>query len=208
MPRLTIIRDDNAVYVDGRALTVDCSALASDIRAVQWNGTAGHIEYDEELARAPDPITSIDAYLSLLTAWETARAAADHVPTWAELTTEQKRDRVNAERDRRMQTFTFGGVVYDFDQLSRARIDKAKTNAMAAIELGLQPGDYRWADPDTDFGWITKANSFTLMDAQTALAFGLAAAAWEGKLIVAARNLKDQNPIPQDYADDSHWPSS
>ena len=123
-------------------------------------------------------------------------------------TADELREMINAERDRRMSKFKFGGVEYDFGLVDRTRIDKAKTNAMAAIELGAQPGNLRWADPDFDFGWITAANGFTLMDAQTTLAFGLAAAAWEGKLIVAARNLKDQNPVPQDYANDSHWPSS
>ena len=35
--RLTIIRSDNMVYVDGEPLTVDCSSLDPSIHAIQWN---------------------------------------------------------------------------------------------------------------------------------------------------------------------------
>lgn len=116
---------------------------------------------------------------------------------------------VDAERDRRLQTFTFAGVVYDFDEISRNRIDKARGSALAALIAGAEPGDLRWADPNNDFGWISADNTFHTMDAQTALAFGNAAAAWEGLHIVAARNLKNQNPIPSDYATNaSYWPTA
>lgn len=43
--RVTIIRDDNAVIVDGVPHTVDCSALPTDFHALQWGGSKGEIEY-------------------------------------------------------------------------------------------------------------------------------------------------------------------
>ena len=114
---------------------------------------------------------------------------------------------VDAERDRRLMTFTFGGVVYDFDEISRNRIDKARGSALAAIIAGAEANDLRWADANNDFGWIAADNSFTTMDAPTTLAFGNAAAAWEGLHIVAARALKNMSPIPSDYAtNDNYWP--
>jgi hypothetical protein len=115
---------------------------------------------------------------------------------------------VDAERDRRLEKFVFAGVEYDFDVLSRGRIDKARGSALAAMIAGAEANDLRWADADHDFGWIAADNSFTLMDAPTALAFGNAAAAWEGLHIVAARNLKNMSPIPSDYASNSYWPAS
>lgn len=123
-------------------------------------------------------------------------------------TREQMQARVNAERDRRISKFTFNGVVYDYDPTSSDRIDKARGSALAAIIAGAQPGNLRWADPEVDFGWIAANNSFTLMDAPTTLAFGNAAAAWEGLHIVAARTLKDMTNIPEDYANDSYWPTA
>jgi hypothetical protein len=48
MARYTIIRDDNAVYVDGLAKTVDCSGMDGRVRAVQFDTVKGkgHVEYD------------------------------------------------------------------------------------------------------------------------------------------------------------------
>lgn len=114
---------------------------------------------------------------------------------------------VDRERDRRLMTFAFGGVTYDFDETSRNRIDKARGSALAAIIAGAEANNLRWADANNDFGWIAADNSFVTMDAPTCLAFGNAAAAWEGLHIVAARALKNMSPIPADYAtNDNYWP--
>lgn len=43
--RLTIIKDDNKVLVDGVARTVDCSSLPPDFHALQWDGAEGEVEY-------------------------------------------------------------------------------------------------------------------------------------------------------------------
>jgi hypothetical protein len=37
--------------------------------------------------------------------------------------------------------------------------------------------------------------------------FCIAAMEYKNDLIKAARKLKDMQPIPEDYADDKHWPS-
>lgn len=119
--------------------------------------------------------------------------------------------RINVERDRRTSRFRFGGIVYDYDALSSDRIDKARGSALAVIiARSGDPtlvGDLRWANPNIDFGWIAADNTFQPMDALTTLAFGNAAAAWEGLHIIAARALKDLSTIPEDYADDRHWPA-
>lgn len=87
--RLTIIRDDNAVYIDGRCLTIDCTALPESVRAVQWEGTSGHIEFDPEPPRMPEPITDLDAFASLISAWHAAAEAIDNPPPPPPPTTEQ-----------------------------------------------------------------------------------------------------------------------
>lgn len=131
-----------------------------------------------------------------------AETVDDPAPTREEL-----QQRINQERDRRLRTFKFGNVVYDFDTVSANRIDKARGSALAAVIAGAQPNDLRWADPNVDFGWIAADNTMHTMDAQTTLAFGNAAAAWEGLHIIAARTLKDMTNIPGDYANDSYWPA-
>lgn len=115
-------------------------------------------------------------------------------------------DDVNAERDRRLSAFTYAGKAYDFDAGSRENISGAGTLAMAAIIVGAQVGDLRWADPSVDFVWIAADNSLIPMDAQTCLEFAQAAASWKAKHIYAARALKDLPSIPADYKNDQYWP--
>ncbi len=45
--RMTIIRDDNVVGINGQFRKVDLTGFPPDVRAVQWNETTGHIEYDD-----------------------------------------------------------------------------------------------------------------------------------------------------------------
>ncbi len=66
--RLTIIKEDNMVYVDKVAKEVDCSDLPQDFHALQWNGESGWIEFVNNY-KAPEQITSIEAYQKYIDAW-------------------------------------------------------------------------------------------------------------------------------------------
>ena len=113
---------------------------------------------------------------------------------------------VNQERDRRLSAdFEFQGKMYQRDRISLQRITGAATLAGFAIGQGAQVGDYKWADPNNDFGWIASDNTVTLMDAQTCFTFGQAAANVETRLIFKAAALRSMNPIPEDYTDDKWW---
>lgn len=116
-------------------------------------------------------------------------------------------DDVDRERDRRMTTFVFQGVAYDFDSASRENIQGAFVIAQGAVLAGKAQGDLRWFSPSYDFKWIAQNNTLTSMDAQTMLAFGIAAAAWKSAHIFKARALKDIHPIPPNYTDSSWWPA-
>lgn len=72
--RVTIIRDDSLVGIDGQFRQVDLSGLPDDIRAVQWNGTGGHVEYDEAPNTALPHITGFQLFIER---WE---AAVPQVP--------------------------------------------------------------------------------------------------------------------------------
>ena len=63
MATLTIIKPDNNIAEDGVWRTVDCSGLASNVHAVQWDGSAGWIEYNDGTVN--ETIDSISAYSSL-----------------------------------------------------------------------------------------------------------------------------------------------
>jgi len=113
---------------------------------------------------------------------------------------------VNAERDRRLRAgFTFGGVRFDFDAVSQARVTGAATLAGFAVAAGAPAGNFFWANPSQGFAWIAKDNSVVPMDAQTCFAFGQAAAAHESAHVFAAFAMKAAG-VPDSYTDDKHWP--
>lgn len=196
--KLTIVRDDNAVGVDGRWMTVDCSSLPDEVRAVQWNGTTGHIEYDASPPKAPKAITSIDAYASIIAAWTTAKNAAD-APRAPRAATA---DDVARERNRRLALgfdYDFGGQrgvhhigTTDADMRGWSEVS---TYAGALIDSG---------DTETTIA-IATDTGLTQVTAPEWRAIEIAAAAFRQPLWAASFALMAQSPIPQDYTDDSHW---
>lgn len=55
--RLTIIPNDNMVIIDGVGAIVDLSHLPATVHAIQWDGSAGEVEYVKPANRR---ITSLD----------------------------------------------------------------------------------------------------------------------------------------------------
>jgi hypothetical protein len=126
---------------------------------------------------------------------------APPTPDWSAL--------INAERDRRiLANFSFGGVPYNFDEVSKGRISGASVMALAAMGQGAQPGDTYWHGGVTPFVWVAADNSLNVMDAQTCFAFGLAAASHDRAHIYAGHALKAMDPVPADFADDTYWPAA
>jgi len=84
--RITIVREDNTVIVDGRALPIDCGPLAAAIHAVQWHGDKGHIEYVNPPGAPPEDflpnaeIESLEPFQSVVNAWQAAADAIDKPP--------------------------------------------------------------------------------------------------------------------------------
>lgn len=68
--RVTIIKDDGIVGVGGVFRKIDLSSLAPEIRAVQWDGVRGHIEYYDE--DAPNyAISDISEFQGLIDLYNT-----------------------------------------------------------------------------------------------------------------------------------------
>lgn len=113
---------------------------------------------------------------------------------------------VDAERDRRIaETFAFSGKSFQLDPASQGRITAMGADARFAVLGGAQPGDLRWADPDTDFAWIAADNTVLPMDAQTMVEFSSAAKLWVMTHTFIGRAIKNLDPIPADFADDIYW---
>ncbi len=85
--RVTIIKDDNAVVVDGEHRIVDCSTLPEDFHALQWNGTSGEIEYrvarcahcGARSKKGSEFIVDLGPYVSYVAAWNEAKKAKTDV---------------------------------------------------------------------------------------------------------------------------------
>lgn len=73
MATLTIVKDDKWVKVDGVGLTLDAVDLPANVHAIQWDGTTGHIEYNDGTAN--ETISSIDAYSTITNDHATLKAA-------------------------------------------------------------------------------------------------------------------------------------
>lgn len=77
--RLTIIKQDNAVYIDSVVREIDCSSLEASFHALQWDETSGEIEVCDPVTKKlvrNDVIDSIAPYQSFVDAWN-AQASAE-----------------------------------------------------------------------------------------------------------------------------------
>lgn len=66
--RLTIVRDDNVVGVNGTFRKVDLTGLPAGVRALQWDGTSGHLEYDDSTNAELTSITPFQTFIDRWTA--------------------------------------------------------------------------------------------------------------------------------------------
>lgn len=83
--RVTIVKEDNAVIVDGDRRTVDCSSLPADFHALQWDTPFGEVEYaavrcDHCGHRSKKPnerISDLSPYQKYVDAWHVAKGNAN-----------------------------------------------------------------------------------------------------------------------------------
>jgi hypothetical protein len=76
--KLTIIKDDGAVYKDGKNyLNLNLNSIPSDVHALQWNNDNGHIEYVEGTDHVlNEKITELPSWVNdALIEWQTAHDA-------------------------------------------------------------------------------------------------------------------------------------
>lgn len=73
--KLTIIKEDNMVLVDGKALELDLSTITfpENFWALQWNSSSGHIEYNSPMIQNNE-ITSLPDWANVcVTKWQTRK---------------------------------------------------------------------------------------------------------------------------------------
>tara|TARA_X000001036_G_scaffold296985_1_gene276078 strand:- start:1451 stop:1879 length:429 start_codon:yes stop_codon:yes gene_type:complete len=75
MATLTIIKNDKFVAIDNEGYFLDAVDLPSNVHAIQWDGSAGWIEYNDGTAN--ETIDSISAYSTITDNHATKKAAVE-----------------------------------------------------------------------------------------------------------------------------------
>lgn len=120
--RLIIIREDGFMSINGRGLTIELADMPSDLHAVQWYGSDGHVE---RIGQINQPINTLGEYISWIERWQARAAELDAPPV---ITLEEAKASKNAEinaarTEANSRTFPHAGRDFACDALSRSDID-------------------------------------------------------------------------------------
>lgn len=183
--RLTIIVPDSVVGVNGEFRHLDLTSLDPTIRALQWDGATGHIEFND--GKANQAITDIDSFMSLITAWNALTPPPPAPPTLEDLKAE-KTTQINASRDiEEAAGFSYLNKVFDSDPLSVQRISIAAQTAQL--------------DPNFVIGWTAQDNTVVSLNQSQMLGMPAALAVHAYTLHEKARQLKGQVAAAASSAD-------
>jgi hypothetical protein len=163
--RVTIVKPDGFVGIDGEFLPVNMDSLEQTLRVVQWDGQKGHVEWTD---RDNTDITSMVDFQPVIDAWHTAKEAllaslVEPVKTIEEIknsylaAAQAEKKRVKDGR------FLLDGILFDSDDAAN----------IAYLQLQVKLG----ANPDYIIRWKASAGVWITMDATifTSVAAGLEA---------------------------------
>ncbi|MDP1886635.1 DUF4376 domain-containing protein [Polaromonas sp.] len=134
--KISIIPEDNVVIINGNAQKLVGAIWPENVRAIQWSGNSGFIEYRERGQEFIDDIAMVQPFIDLHAAAK-ALAEAPVVLTLEQLKA-AKNQAINAWRlAANFTTFPHAGKVFSCDQLSRSDIDG--TNGAMTLTNNLPP---------------------------------------------------------------------
>jgi hypothetical protein len=132
--RVTVIREDGVIGINGVFRRVDLSEMLEGIRAIQWNENSGHVEYDDY--QIPNlMIDTIEAVQSFITLWE---QAAPPPPSAAERIS-AAHARINAAYEKAVKELTAG---YPDREIASWDKQEAEARALYADTSAVTP----WID--------------------------------------------------------------
>lgn len=142
--KLTIIVPDGTVGIDGEFRHVDLTSINPNLRAVQWDGTKGHIEFED--GSPNQAISNIVQFTNVVNAWQALTPPAPTPPTIDELKASAWAN-IKAHRDQLIQTggYKVGTKWFHSDTFSRTQ-QIGLTMMGANIPAGLQ-----WKTMDGSF---------------------------------------------------------
>ena len=175
--RLTIIRDDGVVGIDGVWRTVSMSALDPDIRAVQWDDEkGGHVEYDDS---ANTTLNNVNSFQTFIDRWIAAAPPEPDPPTPAELKA-AAHARINTAYVMAVNTLTSG---YPENEIASWPKQEAEARGWLADNSTPTP----WIDAAASARDVTKADFIGLV-----IANADALAPLHGALSGKRQYLRDQ----------------
>lgn len=174
--RVTIIKEDGVVGIDGIFRHVDLAAFPNEIRAVQWNGESGHVEYQDSGIPNLD-LTTIDGYQGFIDLWAAA-APVVVPPTPAELKA-AAHARINAAYEVSVNNLTAGYPKSEIDSWAKQETEAREWTANNSTATP-------WIDSAASARGIAKADFVALI-----LANADALAPLHGALTGKRQNLRD-----------------
>lgn len=190
--RVTIIRDDSVVGVDGVFRRVDLSALTANIRAVQWNGTSGHIEYHDT---ANTLLTNITEFQSFVDSWKAA--APGQVASLAGSSSDQMKAvavaRINTAYQFAVRELT---AAYPEEEVKSWALQEAEAKAWLSNPQAHTP----WLDSAADARSMSKADLAAKITTKAA-AFAQA----HGQLTGKRHRLQEMITALSDFPAQQQW---
>lgn len=190
--RVTIIRDDSVVGVDGVFRRVDLSALTANIRAVQWNGTSGHIEYHDT---ANTLLTDITEFQSFVDSWKAA--APGQVASLAGSSSDQMKAvavaRINTAYQFAVRELT---AAYPEEEVKSWALQEAEAKAWLSNPQAHTP----WLDSAADARSMSKADLAAKITTKAA-AFAQA----HGQLTGKRHRLQEMITALSDFPAQQQW---
>lgn len=112
--RVTVIRDDGVVGVDGVFRNVDLSGMLEGVRVMQWDGEAGHVEYDWWPNERIETIAAIQSFIDLWNA-----AAPGSIPLTQDEMIVAAHARINGAYNAAVNALTAGYPQTEIDSWSK-----------------------------------------------------------------------------------------
>lgn len=151
--RVTIVKDDNAVGVDGVFRPVDLTGMEPDVRAIQWHGESGHKEHYSDIPNTEiDTIGAVQAFIDL---WNAAAPPPPAEPTPAE-NKAAAHARINAAYEAAVNALTAG---YPDTEIASWPKQENEARAWLANNTAATP----WVDGAVTARGIAKADLINLI---------------------------------------------
>lgn len=132
--RVTVIRDDGVIGINGVFRNADLSGMPEGVRAIQWNEDSGHVEYDDP--QIPNLMfDTIEAVQSFIDIWNGAVLPTPNAPERISAA----HARINAAYENAVRELTSG---YPDREIASWDKQEAEARALYADTSALTP----WID--------------------------------------------------------------